>query len=57
MGCRTSILQCCSDKAAKVHAQATDILRVFTDTSPVEAEDEEGVEQDADEGNLDVYGV
>ena len=53
MGCRTSILQCCTDKAAKVHAQATDILRVFTDTSP-SVDDEEDVE---DESNLDVYGV
>ena len=57
MGCRTSILQCCTDKAAKVHAQATEILRVFTDTSPVETDNEEGVEQGADEDNPDVYGV
>ena len=57
MGCRTSILQCCTNKAAKVHAQATEILRVFTDTSPVEADDKEGVEQDTDADNIDVYGV
>ena len=60
MGCRESILRCCTDQAAKVHAQATDILRVFTDTStPHEDSRDEGGDGEKVEADdsIDVYGV
>lgn len=57
MGCKASILRCCTDRAAKVHAQATEILRVFTDTSsPPEDENADEFAME-DDDSLDVYGV